>query len=318
MTLGPQIVSSSYGGLLKFLPAGETGVSSSQVQISDGKGKVTPLYISTSSILVDAPFSASNDIIFDGLTNQDYADLICVNTATGKLFYFATSSIKNVMSSSYALTSSFSNTSLSSSYAISSSYAVSSSNSLSASYAPNDNDWTIGNTFMTASGQPNINIPGKVENGNKVLALGNYSQASGLLTTSSKAYSKAEGIGSVVLGNGDGANASGYATIAYNEGQTVLGSFNKTAGVHPDDIFIVGTGLNPSTQQDALKVRMGTGQTILPQVLVSADPTDPTLPGLYFGEPSTVGSIRLVSSNGGNLLIQRYSGATWTTLQNII
>jgi hypothetical protein len=50
-TLGPQIVTGSYGNLLKFLPIGEDGVDdSAKVRITDGKGKLTPLHLATGEL----------------------------------------------------------------------------------------------------------------------------------------------------------------------------------------------------------------------------------------------------------------------------
>jgi hypothetical protein len=48
-TLGPQIVTGSYGNLLKFIDIGEDGVETGQIRISDGKGKQTPLFLATGS-----------------------------------------------------------------------------------------------------------------------------------------------------------------------------------------------------------------------------------------------------------------------------
>jgi hypothetical protein len=92
-TLGPQIVSQSYGNLLKFLPTGEAGVTTLQVQITDGKGKVTPLHLATGSVLVDNEFTASAEVVFSGLTPNAPGQYVSFDTTTGRLYYSATSSI---------------------------------------------------------------------------------------------------------------------------------------------------------------------------------------------------------------------------------
>jgi hypothetical protein len=92
-TLGPQIVTGSYGNLLKFLPTGEDGVTTLQVQITDGKGKVTPLYLATGSVLVDNEFTASAEVVFSGLTPNAPGQYVSFDTTTGRLYYSATSSI---------------------------------------------------------------------------------------------------------------------------------------------------------------------------------------------------------------------------------
>ena len=122
-TLGPQIVTGSYGGLLKFLPIGEDGISNSQIQISDGSGKVTPLYLATGSVFVDSEFSASGDVIFDGLSTTGQANFVSIDASTGRLYYATTSSIQLVVSSSYSISSSRSDSTVSASYALSSSWA---------------------------------------------------------------------------------------------------------------------------------------------------------------------------------------------------
>ena len=83
-TLGPQIVSQSYGNLLKFLPIGDDGVTTNQVQITDGKGKVTPLYLATGSVLVDNEFTASDDVVFSGLTQVTQTNIVCID-GSGRL-----------------------------------------------------------------------------------------------------------------------------------------------------------------------------------------------------------------------------------------
>jgi hypothetical protein len=108
-TLGPQIVSQSYGNLLKFLPTGEAGVTTNQVQITDGKGKVTPLHLATGSVLVDSEFTASAEVVFSGLTPNAPGQYVSFDTTTGRLYYSATSSIVptnalNATSASYAVT----------------------------------------------------------------------------------------------------------------------------------------------------------------------------------------------------------------------
>jgi hypothetical protein len=152
-TLGPQIVTGSYGNLLKFLPTGEDGVGTGQIRISDGKGKQTPLFLATGSAYVSGTLSSSAEVVFSGLTSTStLGQYVSFDTTTGRLYYSATSSIQNVVSASYAV---------------------------SASFAPDDGDWIIGSTFMTASGQDSVYIPNKLEQGNETYAQGNWSHAEG-------------------------------------------------------------------------------------------------------------------------------------------
>lgn len=439
-TLGPQIVSQSYGNLLKFLPTGEDGVTTNQVQITDGKGKVTPLYLATGSVLVDSEFTASAEVVFSGLTSNAPGQYVSFDTSNGRLYYSATSSIQNVVSSSYALT---------------------------ASYAMNadDGDWTIGSSFMTASGRTNVYIPNKLENGltnnaqgayshaegANTIAIGDYSHAEGRLVSASGTWSHAEGSltktianyahaeGSSSLAEGIASHAEGYLTsasdsYAHAEGQntkaigvashaegvntraegwwshaeggstitigdhshaegidststgdyshaegaiteavgisshaegagtraegffshaeggntiaigntshagghfttasldfqTVVGQYNVGNYPNGNDTFVVGTGGDNNTREDAFKVRANTHEVIVKQQPGNIEPIPPGVStfeyvpnnlnngaGLYFGEPDSLGSTRVVSSNMGGLpgiAIQTYIGANY-------
>jgi len=248
-TLGPQIVTGSYGNLLKFLPVGEAGVTTSQVQITDGKGKVTPLQLATGSVYVSGTLSSSAEVVFSGLTSNAPGQYVSFDTTTGRLYYSATSSIvpTNALNATSA------------SYAVTASYAV------SAAFAPNDGDWTIGSSYMTASGQTSVYIPNRLENGlgNKAVAIeshaegaftianGNYSHAEGRNVSSSGTYSHAEGNetkaqqnyshaeGDRTVSYGLGAHAEGYQTLAsgtysHAEGEKTLA---KSIGSHTEGIF---------------------------------------------------------------------------------
>lgn len=229
--LGPQIVQNSFGGLLKFETSGNTGVTTSQLRITDGSGKETPLFLATSSIRIESEFTASSDVVFSGLNTDAQGHYVSINSTTGRLHYSATSSIQNVVSSSYALT---------------------------ASYAMNaeDGDWTIGSTFMTASGTDSIYVPNKVQmglnteatgdkshaQGHVTRATGNFSHAEGLATLASGIWAHAEGLHTTASGNyshaegekniadGNGSHAEGllsYAsTQAHAEGYNTTASFN--------------------------------------------------------------------------------------------
>jgi hypothetical protein len=197
-TLGPQIVSQSYGNLLKFLPTGEAGVTTSQVQITDGKGKVTPLHLATGSVLVDSEFTASAEVVFSGLISNAPGQYVSFDISTGRLYYSATSSIQNVVSASYAV---------------------------SASFAPDDGDWIIGSTFMTASGQDSVYIPGKLENGNKNSSVGNYSHAEGSHSLSLGQFSHAEGRATTSSGYGshaEGVETNSPGAAAHAEGKGTI------------------------------------------------------------------------------------------------
>lgn len=222
-TLGPQIVSESYGNLLKFLPVGEAGVTTSQVQITDGKGKVTPLQLATGSVYVSGTLSSSAEVVFSGLTSTStLGQYVSFDTSDGRLYYSNTSSIvpTNALNATSA------------SYAVTASYAV------SAAFAPNDGDWTIGSSYMTASGQTSVYIPNRLENGlgNKAVGIeshaegaftianGNYSHAEGRNTSASGLWSHAEGNETVAEGNYS--HAEGYQTTAIGNGSHAEG--NKT------------------------------------------------------------------------------------------
>jgi len=234
-TLGPQIVSQSYGNLLKFIDIGDDGVETGQIRISDGKGKVTPLYLATGSVLVDSEFTASAEVVFSGLTSNAPGQYVSFDISNGRLYYSATSSIQNVVSASYAV---------------------------SASFAPDDGDWIIGSSYMTASGQTSVYIPNRLENGlrNKAVGLqshaegvdtiadGNYSHAEGRNVSSSGTWSHAEGNetkaqqnyshaeGDGTVSYGLGAHAEGYQTLAsgtysHAEGSSTLA---KSLGSHAE------------------------------------------------------------------------------------
>ena len=78
-TLGPQIVTGSYGNLLKFSPVGEAGVTTLQVQITDGKGKQTPLFLATGSVYVSGTLSSSAEVVFSGLTQATQTNIVCID-----------------------------------------------------------------------------------------------------------------------------------------------------------------------------------------------------------------------------------------------
>jgi hypothetical protein len=219
-TLGPQIVTGSYGNLLKFLPTGEDGVTTSQVQITDGKGKVTPLYLATGSVLVDNEFTASAAVVFSGLTSNAPGQYVSFDTTTGRLYYSATSS------ASYKMLL----------VLHSASYAV------SASYAPDDGDWIIGSTFMTASGQENVYIPKSLRQGQDTTTTSDYAHAEGRETEAftwahaegyqSKAtanYSHAEG--GQTLAEELYAHSEGYITSASGKYSHAEGQNTKAIGL---------------------------------------------------------------------------------------
>jgi hypothetical protein len=197
-TLGPQIVSQSYGNLLKFLPTGEAGVTTSQVQITDGKGKVTPLHLATGSVYVSGTLSSSAEVVFNGLTPNAPGQYVSFDTTTGRLYYSTTSSIQNVVSASYAV---------------------------SAAFAPDDGDWIIGSSYMTASGQDNVFIPGKLENGIGNYAQGNWSHAEGSQSISPGPFSHAEGRATTSSGYGshaEGVETNSPGAAAHAEGKGTI------------------------------------------------------------------------------------------------
>tara|TARA_R110000744_G_scaffold247198_2_gene363683 strand:+ start:3530 stop:4984 length:1455 start_codon:yes stop_codon:yes gene_type:complete len=214
-TLGPQIVSESYGNLLKFLPTGEAGVTALQVQITDGKGKVTPLQLATGSVYVSGTLSSSAEVVFSGLTSNAPGQYVSFDTTTGRLYYSATSSIQNVVSASYAV---------------------------SASFAPDDGDWIIGSTFMTASGQENVYIPNSLRQGQDTTTTNNYAHAEGRETEAS-VWAHAEGWQSKATGNsshaegsssqaaGISSHAEGHNTLAVFDYSHAEGSFTTASGV---------------------------------------------------------------------------------------
>mgnify|MGYP003135294359 CR=1 FL=1 len=190
-TLGPQIVSASYGNLLKFVDSGQDGVENGQIHISDGKGKPTPLFLATGSAWVSGTLSASSDVWFSGLTSNSPGHYVAFDATTKRLYYATTSSIIPT-SASYALT---------------------------ASHALNtgDDDWTIGSSYLSASGQTNVYIPNKLENGLRNHAQGDHSHAEGADTVASGNYSHAEG-----------RNVSASGTWSHAEGNETLTKANYT------------------------------------------------------------------------------------------
>lgn len=195
--LGPQIVQNSFGGLLKFETSGNTGVTTSQLRITDGSGKETPLFLATASVHIESEFTASSDVVLSGLNTTSQGHYVSIDSTTGRLHYSTTSSIQNVVSSSYALT---------------------------ASYAMNaeDGDWTIGSTFMTASGTNSIYVPNKVQMGLNTEAAGDKSHAQGHATRATGNFSHAEGLGTLAEGNwshAEGYNTTASGNFAHAEGQ---------------------------------------------------------------------------------------------------
>jgi hypothetical protein len=180
-TLGPQIVSQSYGNLLKFLPTGEAGVTTNQVQITDGKGKVTPLHLATGSVLVDSEFTASVEVVFSGLTQATQTNIVCID-GSGRLYFQNSASFQ-------------------------------------------DNDWTVGSSYMTASGQTSVYIPNKLENGNKNSSVGNYSHAEGSHSLSLGQFSHAEGRATTSSGYGshaEGVETNSPGAAAHAEGKGTI------------------------------------------------------------------------------------------------
>ena len=180
-TLGPQIVSQSYGNLLKFLPTGEAGVTTLQVQITDGKGKVTPLHLATGSVLVDNEFTASAEVVFSGLTQATQTNIVCID-GSGRLYFQNSSSFQ-------------------------------------------DDDWTVGSLYMTASGQTSVYIPNKLENGNKNSSVGNYSHAEGSHSLSLGQFSHAEGRATTSSGYGshaEGVETNSPGAAAHAEGKGTI------------------------------------------------------------------------------------------------
>ena len=150
--LGPQIVQNSFGGLLKFETAGNTGITTGKLRITDGSGKETPLFLATASVHIESEFTASSDVVFSGLTQATQANIVCVD-GNGRLYFQNSSSFQ----------------------------------------APDDGDWTIGSSYMTASGQTSVYIPNRLENGLRNKAVGLQSHAEGADTIANGNYSHAEG-----------------------------------------------------------------------------------------------------------------------------
>lgn len=201
--LGPQIVQDSFGGLLKFETAGNTGITTGKLRITDGSGKETPLFLATSSVHIESEFTASSDVVLSGLSTTAQGHYVSIDSTTGRLHYSATSSIQNVVSSSYALT---------------------------ASYAMNadDGDWTIGTTFMTASGTDSIYVPNKVQMGLDTEATGDKSHAQGHNSRATGNFSHAEGLGA--LADGTWSHAEGYQTTASGNFAHAEGQKTKAIG----------------------------------------------------------------------------------------
>jgi hypothetical protein len=89
----------------------------------------------------------------------------------------------------------------------SASYAV------SASFAPDDGDWIIGSTFMTASGQDSVYIPNSLRQGQDTTTTNNYAHAEGR-ETEAFTWAHAEGYQSKATANYS--HAEGWETLAEN------------------------------------------------------------------------------------------------------
>ena len=220
-TLGPQIVTGSYGNLLKFIDIGEDGVETGQIRISDGKGKQTPLFLATGSAYVSGALSASAEVVFSGLTQATQTNIVCID-GSGRLYFQNSSSFQ----------------------------------------APDDGDWTIGSTFMTASGQDNVYIPGRLEQGNNNvasgfyshaegesnLASGDYSHAEGLFTTSSGYRSHVEGGNNVAFGvtsHAEGVFTFASGNVSHTEGQGTLAIGNVS---HAEGEYTTASGFGSHTE----------------------------------------------------------------------
>lgn len=101
--------------------------------------------------------SGSNRVQIKGLDTLAQANIVSINTSTGQLTYFATSSIQNVVSSSFASTASFVTTTQTASYVLN---AVSASLAQTARTASNITPAITNNTnnyVLTANGDGTIN-----------------------------------------------------------------------------------------------------------------------------------------------------------------
>jgi hypothetical protein len=217
-TLGPQIVTGSYGNLLKFLPTGEDGVTTLQVQITDGKGKVTPLHLATGSVYVSGTLSSSAEVVFSGLTQATQTNIVCID-GSGRLYFQNSASFQ-------------------------------------------DNDWTVGSSYMTASGQTSVYIPNKLEQGNnnvasgfyshaqgeQNLALGDHSHAEGIFNTSSGIQSHVEGTNNVSFGamsHAEGVFTFASGNASHTEGQGTLAIGNVS---HAEGYYTTASGKGSHTE----------------------------------------------------------------------
>jgi len=111
---------------------------------------------------------------------------------------------------------------------------------------------------------------------------GNGSHAEGRYTIASGSDSHSEGSSSIAIGNAS--HAEGLGTIAAADYQHVAGRYN-TPSSNPDDLFIIGNGVDNDNRQNALIVKMS-GSITLP----TTQSTSPSWTGTD-GEivPATVG-----------------------------
>lgn len=202
--LGPQIVQDSFGGLLKFETAGNTGITTGKLRITDGSGKETPLFLATSSVHIESEFTASSDVVLSGLSTTAQGHYVSIDSTTGRLHYSATSSIQNVISASHAVSS---------------------------------DEWDVGVTFMTASGTDSIYVPNKVQMGLYTEATGDKSHAQGHKSRATGNFSHAEGLGA--WADGTWSHAEGYNTTASGNFAHAEGQKTKAIGTaaHAEGLF---------------------------------------------------------------------------------
>jgi len=155
--------------------------------------------------------------------------------------------------------------------------------------------------------------------GIETLSSGDNSHAEGANTTSSGWYTHAEGGYTEATGIGTHAegiwsraeslysHAGGLQVTSSIPVQTAFGQFNNSSYSN-NEIFVIGYGADASSRADALQVRGGTGEVIIPK----KNNNNINGPGLYFGPPGP-GGFRIVHDTGV-LHIQKWNGTQYTTI----
>ena len=232
----------------------------------------------------------SGSVYIPGLPSTPQSNVLTYDTATGKLYFTASSAFGgNVDTSIFVLNSQTSSMNvLSSSYASTASYALNTQtidtgsfvtnsqtssfvqNSQTSSFVTNDQTGSFVTYLQTGSfattGSNNFSgsqtITGSLSQGLDTIVSGSYSHAEGSITKAIGDYSHAEGDNTQAVGNyshaegqetialGQYSHAEGFNTIASANHQHVQGQYNVTSSVQ--SAFIIGNGTDDGNRSNLI------------------------------------------------------------------